>query len=269
VGGYAAVILAGGAGRRLGGATKPLIPVGGRTMLDRVLAAVADATPRIVVGPAELAVPPGVIRISEHPPGGGPVAALAAALGAARGDPSGDLGRRDPIEGVPSSKNNMPALGAGTRGRLEAAQIGALRARAGPPPLDTSGQPPAADRAAVDLAAADLAAVDWAATVVLAADLPFLTVAAVARLRAVLDESTVDGVVYVDGEGRRQTLCGIWRTDALRRRLVDRPGQHHGAALRDFLRPLRVEEITNEATGPPPWYDCDSPEDLDRAEGWA
>lgn len=77
---YAAVVLAGGAGRRLGGAAKPALPVGGRPMLHRVLAAVADARPRVVVGPAGLPVPAGVVRTRERPPGGGPVPAIAAGL---------------------------------------------------------------------------------------------------------------------------------------------------------------------------------------------
>ncbi|MEH6375729.1 NTP transferase domain-containing protein, partial [Streptomyces sp. KLMMK] len=41
--GYDAVVLAGGAARRLGGADKPTLRVGGRTLLDRVLEACADA----------------------------------------------------------------------------------------------------------------------------------------------------------------------------------------------------------------------------------
>ena len=197
MGGYAAVILAGGAGRRLGGAAKPLLPVGGRTLLERVLAAVPDAQPRVVVGPPDLGVPRDVVRVSEEPPGGGPVAALAAGLAAV--DPPG-----------------------------------------------------------------------WAAeTAVLAADLPFLTADAIRRLRAELaTQSTVDGVVYVDGAGRYQTLCGVWRTEALQAALRGQP-HHHGAALRHLLAGLRIGTVSHDATGPPPWYDCDSPEDLDRAEGWA
>jgi molybdopterin-guanine dinucleotide biosynthesis protein A len=78
--GYAAVVLAGGGGVRLGGPAKPTLPVGGRPMLHRVLAAVADAAPRIVVGPAGLPLPAGVVRTQERPPGGGPVAAAAAGL---------------------------------------------------------------------------------------------------------------------------------------------------------------------------------------------
>ena len=48
-------------------------------MRDRVLAAVADATPRVLVGAAQ-AVPAGVRVVREDPPGGGPVAAAAAGL---------------------------------------------------------------------------------------------------------------------------------------------------------------------------------------------
>lgn len=63
----------------MGGADKPLQPVGGVAMVDRVLAAVVGAARRIVVGPAvPLATP--AIRVQEEPPGGGPVAAVAAAL---------------------------------------------------------------------------------------------------------------------------------------------------------------------------------------------
>jgi molybdopterin-guanine dinucleotide biosynthesis protein A len=81
---YAAIILAGGAGRRLGGAIKPLVRVGGVPLIARVLTAVSDAYPRIVVGGPELAValPPDVVLVREDPPGGGPVAGLAAGLAA-------------------------------------------------------------------------------------------------------------------------------------------------------------------------------------------
>jgi molybdopterin-guanine dinucleotide biosynthesis protein A len=192
VGGYAAVILAGGAGRRLGGVAKPLLPIGGRPMLDRVLVAVADATITVVVGPAGLDVHPGVLHVSEQPPGGGHVAALAAGLAAV-------------------------------------------------------------DRTTI--------------AAVLAADLPFLTPKAIGHLRAALDESTVDGAVFVDQSGRRQTLCGVWRTAALRRRLAETE-EHHGAALRHLLAGLTIREVLTEEE-PPPWYDCDSPDDLDRARRWS
>ncbi|MEV0805471.1 NTP transferase domain-containing protein [Micromonospora sp. NPDC050200] len=76
---YAAVVLAGGAARRMGGRDKPALPVGGRPMRERVLAAVADAAPRVLVGPVD-AVPDDVLVTRERPPGGGPVAATAAGL---------------------------------------------------------------------------------------------------------------------------------------------------------------------------------------------
>jgi molybdopterin-guanine dinucleotide biosynthesis protein A len=76
---YDAVVLAGGAARRLGGVDKPALVVGATSMLDRVLAAVTDAAATIVVGPARETARR-VTWVREDPPGGGPVAALAAAL---------------------------------------------------------------------------------------------------------------------------------------------------------------------------------------------
>jgi molybdopterin-guanine dinucleotide biosynthesis protein A len=52
--------------------------VGGRTLLDRALDAVRAAEPVIVVGPERPAG--GVVWTREDPPGGGPVAGLAAGL---------------------------------------------------------------------------------------------------------------------------------------------------------------------------------------------
>ncbi|TYP89728.1 molybdenum cofactor guanylyltransferase [Blastococcus xanthinilyticus] len=76
---WAAVVLAGGSATRLGGAAKPQLRVGGRTMLQAVLDAVRGATTRVVVGPPQ-DVPADVLLTREDPPGGGPVAALRAGL---------------------------------------------------------------------------------------------------------------------------------------------------------------------------------------------
>ena len=76
---FDAVVLAGGKAARLGGADKPGLLIAGRTLLDRVLAAVRQAQRRVVVGPPR-PLPPDVIVCREQPPGGGPVAALAAGL---------------------------------------------------------------------------------------------------------------------------------------------------------------------------------------------
>ncbi len=76
---YDAIVLAGGAGRRLGGVDKGSVEVAGRSLLDRVLAAVGAAERRIVVGPPR-ELPAEVLHTSERPSGGGPVAAVAAGI---------------------------------------------------------------------------------------------------------------------------------------------------------------------------------------------
>lgn len=84
---WAAVVLAGGAASRLGGRHKPALPVAGRTLLDTALTAVASAAETVVVGPEVPTCRP-VRWTREDPPGGGPVAALAAGLAALRTDPA-------------------------------------------------------------------------------------------------------------------------------------------------------------------------------------
>jgi molybdopterin-guanine dinucleotide biosynthesis protein A len=60
---------------------KPAIEVGGRSLLARAVAAVADADPVVVVGPERPLDRP-VTWAREDPPGTGPLAALAAGLAA-------------------------------------------------------------------------------------------------------------------------------------------------------------------------------------------
>ncbi|HEX5569191.1 MAG TPA: NTP transferase domain-containing protein [Streptomyces sp.] len=76
---YDAIVIAGGEARRLGGADKPALTIGGRSLLDRVLGACADAARTVVVGPRRPTVRP-VDWVREEPPGGGPLAALDAGL---------------------------------------------------------------------------------------------------------------------------------------------------------------------------------------------
>ncbi|MEU7824110.1 NTP transferase domain-containing protein [Catellatospora sp. NPDC049133] len=180
---YAALVLAGGAARRMGGVAKPLLPVGGVPMLRRVLGAAADARALVVVGPPELAaeLPSGAVLTREDPPGGGPVAAIAA--GAAV----------------------LPA--------------------------------------------------DAERVLVVAADLPFLTREAVAALLAV----DADVVMFTDADGRRQHLCAAWRLGALRAGL---PANPHGAPMRALLTDVDVVELPWAGEGLPPWYDCDTPDEL-------
>lgn len=76
---FDAVVLAGGGGTRLGGADKAGLNVGGMSLLDRVLTACAGARQTVVVG-----TPRPTIRTVEwtleQPPGGGPLAGLAAGV---------------------------------------------------------------------------------------------------------------------------------------------------------------------------------------------
>ncbi|MET9465582.1 NTP transferase domain-containing protein [Streptomyces sp. NPDC006544] len=83
---YDAIVLAGGAARRLGGADKPGLLVGGRPLLDRVLDACADARTTVVVGGRRPTARP-VRWARESPPGGGPLAALDAGLRHLHGHP--------------------------------------------------------------------------------------------------------------------------------------------------------------------------------------
>jgi len=74
---FDAIIVAGPASVRLGGADKAMIDVGGRTLLQRALSHVATAQRTVVVGPPRDV---DVVWCEERPAGGGPVAAFAAGL---------------------------------------------------------------------------------------------------------------------------------------------------------------------------------------------
>ena len=76
---FDAIVLAGGSARRLGGVDKPAVEIDGVPLLDRVLAASADAASVVVVGPPRPTAVP-VQWTRESPVGGGPVPALAAGL---------------------------------------------------------------------------------------------------------------------------------------------------------------------------------------------
>lgn len=193
--GYGAIVLAGGAGRRMGGRDKPSVLVAGSSMLDRVLAAVPDAEPRVVVGHRQR-VPAGVVLVREDPPGGGPVAGIAAGLA---------------------------AFGPAERGpdRLIA---------------------------------------------VLAADQPLLTRSAIGTLLTAAVGAEVAGAAFVAG-GRPQLLCGVWRAGRLQHRLREL-GDPSGVAVRALLGELPYAPVPPPAATPPPWYDCDTPEELAVAELW-
>lgn len=76
----AAVVVAGGASRRLNHVPKASLSDGKNTLLGCALDAVAAASPRVVVGPESLPLPSGVLRTRENPPFSGPAAAIHAGL---------------------------------------------------------------------------------------------------------------------------------------------------------------------------------------------
>ncbi|HET8589207.1 MAG TPA: NTP transferase domain-containing protein [Nakamurella sp.] len=119
----ALIVLAGGAGRRLGGVDKAEVRIGGRSLLERALAAGAGR-PTVVVGPPR-DLPPGVLSAQEDPPGGGPAAGVVAGFAALREL----LSRADGDEGVPALVGilavDQPGVGADTLRRLaEAVRAG-------------------------------------------------------------------------------------------------------------------------------------------------
>lgn len=77
------MVLAGGGSTRFGGVDKALLVLDGVSLLDRVLTATISAVSTVVVGP-ERAVGRPVDWTTEDPPGGGPVAGIAAGLAVGR-----------------------------------------------------------------------------------------------------------------------------------------------------------------------------------------
>ncbi len=81
---FDAVLLAGGRATRLGGIDKTALGAPGATLLDRAVDAASGAGRVLLVGVRDRRrTPTGVTSVVEDTPFGGPVSALAAALGAA------------------------------------------------------------------------------------------------------------------------------------------------------------------------------------------
>lgn len=80
------IVLAGGSASRLSGIDKVTVEIGGRTLLDGVLGALAGVEPVVVVGPPR-PVARTVTWTREDPAGGGPTAGLAAGMAALPDDP--------------------------------------------------------------------------------------------------------------------------------------------------------------------------------------
>ncbi|SDK53629.1 DUF6457 domain-containing protein [Streptomyces indicus] len=241
---YDAVVLAGGAAKRLGGVDKPAVQVGGRALLDRVLGACAAAGTTVVVAPPRPTVRP-VVWAREEPAGGGPLAALAAGVDA--------LERaREHREPEPADADQAPA-----DRPLERAD--ADRAPTYRPPehnsADSSSEP-----------APDL-------LLVLSADLPFLADETVGLLLGALDaaeqaaEAPLDGALFTDSGGRDQPLVAVYRRSALRHGLDRLRAEHGGLTglpLRLLTTGLALTRVT-EPEGSRAAFDCDTWEDIAEA----
>jgi molybdopterin-guanine dinucleotide biosynthesis protein A len=146
------------------------------------------------------------------------------------------------------------------------AEIDAASARPGglvPAIRFVSEDPPGAGP--VPALRAGLALVAEPRILLLAADLPFLRQS---DLRALLAATGAgDGAALTDDEHRVQWLTSCWRTGRLR----DALAAYRGDSLRGLLDPLRPVLVPAEpAVGAPPsWLDCDTPEDVAAALGWA
>ncbi|MEU6735450.1 DUF6457 domain-containing protein [Streptomyces physcomitrii] len=269
---FDAVVLAGGGARRLGGADKPGLRVGGRRLLDRVLTACAAAERTVVVAAPRPTVRP-VRWTREEPPGSGPVAALAAGLRALDAG-IGPSARDTASEGMPG--------GAASRG------------------VPGGAPGPGVERPAGTLASAALeAAADPAPpyVLVLSADLPFLDETVVRRILRELDTATPaardaatpaarsatpapardavrregteafgqeDAVLLVDAEGRDQPLVGAYRAEALRRRLDEMAAAYgglEGLPLRRLTEGLVLGRLA-ESPDSVASFDCDTWADL-------
>jgi molybdopterin-guanine dinucleotide biosynthesis protein A len=257
------IILAGGRGARLGGADKPGLVVGSSTMAATAARAAATAGARriILVGP-------------DRPDVAAAIAAAAAlpAADATAGDvPAGDAPaghvraedvRAEDVRAQDVRAEDVPVGDAPDAGAPDAASraggtwAGRLVVTREEPP---GGGPVPALRAGV----AEVAA-PWVA--VLAADLPFLDGDQVLSLLAAARDGASAGAVIADESGAEQWLAGCWRTDRLGAALAG----YRGGSLRGLLAPLRPALIRDAgpADGPPPWLDCDTPDELAAARAW-
>lgn len=182
--GFDAIVVTGGRAGRMGGVDKAALVVGGRTLGASVAGAVIGARRVIVVGPVPPEFPEGTIVTTEVPPGGGPVAAVAAGV----------------------------------------AHV-------------TAGE-----------------------VVLLAVDLPFVTEHAVDALRAARGGAAA--AMAVDGDGRDQPLCSLWRTAALRAALAAL-GEPAGVAMHRLV--AAAGPITRLDGHAGAWFDCDTPADVAEA----
>ena len=282
-GALAAIVLAGGAARRFGGRHKPGVPLGGVPMLDRVLRAVPDARPRVVVGPAQ-PVPNDVVLVREDPPLGGPAAAVAAGVraidpapgpvvsGAAdwpafvavlAGDqplltPAAIAALLDAIRAAPANTAGAVFVGDGRAQLLCGVwRFAALRARCA---RLAAGSPP--DGARPDGARPDGARGGGAMP---GGAMPGGAMPGGARPDGALCGGTAAGAAAGGGAAAGRAAAG--RNAAGRATgggEASGGGGLTGCSIRRLLGGLDHVSVV-PPSGPPPWYDCDEPDDVARA----
>ena len=161
-----------------------------------------------------------------------------------------------PVKGEPILARVLRAVGDADR----IVVVGPAELRAAMPPQArlTREEPPGGGP--VRGIAAGIALCDEAGEIaIVAADLPFLTNQALAALRQLSGGTAV----YVDDEGRWQSMVSLWRASVLSRALLPVPPR----SMKDLLRGSGdVTEVRWTGSGPPPWFDCDTQEDLALAE---
>ncbi|MEV0587769.1 NTP transferase domain-containing protein [Nonomuraea sp. NPDC050310] len=239
-------MLAGGAARRMSGADKPGMTVGARSLLERVVAAVADAGRVVVVGPARDL--DGVVFTREDPPGGGPVRALRAGLAEVTAPQvvvlAADLpfllhdhvvalraaaaGAVPPIATAAGSEGVDPAVGVGG---------GATGSEgAGARPGQRRGPSAGRSEDTISSRGGDSAL----------------------GLGGGGEAESSGGVVLVDEGGREQWLTSVWPTNLLREALA----RYEGDSLRGLLGPLKPRRVALPGRA---WFDCDTMDDLEEA----
>jgi molybdenum cofactor guanylyltransferase len=96
--------------------------------------------------------------------------------------------------------------------------------------------------------------------VLLAADLPFLRGRQLTELLRLALATRRTGALAADADGKPQWLSGGWQTGVLRAAL----DSYDGNSLHGLLAPLdpALMRATGDGSGPAPWLDCDTPDEL-------
>jgi molybdopterin-guanine dinucleotide biosynthesis protein A len=219
---FDAVILAGGSGRRLGGVDKGALVVAGLPLLDRVLLASAAARRTVVVGEPRPTVR-SVVWTREDPPGGGPLAGLAAGMAELDRLAELDAGRSGGLDRV-AERDAGRSGGLDGGGRGVGTEVGA-----------GSG-----------------------IVVVLATDLPRLAPDDVVQLLAALTaDPQAEAALFSDPQGHLQPLAAAYRIGPIRAALLA-VGPAHAKAVKLVLHQLAVVAVPDRGAA----GDCDTPDQL-------